>query len=65
VARKAWMGVNGGVGSAFFFDGLFAGIWRADEGRVSLEVFFTPTKSDQRAIDAEVARVEEFLATPV
>ncbi len=64
-ARKAWMGVNGGVGSAFFFDGLFAGIWRADEGRVSLEVFFTPTKSDQRAIDAEVARVEEFLATPV
>lgn len=62
-ARKAWMGANGGVGSAFFHDGLFAGIWRAEEGRVVLETFFTPTRSQQRAIDAEVARVEAFLAS--
>lgn len=63
-ARKAWMGVNGGVGSAFFHDGLFAGIWRAEEGRVVLETFFTPTKSEQKAVDAEVERVEALLATP-
>ena len=63
-ARKAWMGANGGVGSAFFLDGLFSGIWRAEEGRVKLEVFRTPTKSEQKAIDAEIARVETLLATP-
>jgi hypothetical protein len=63
-ARKAWMGVNGGVGSAFFADGVFAGIWRADEGRVALETFFTPTKAQQQEIDAEIARVEALLATP-
>jgi hypothetical protein len=63
-ARKAWMGVNGGVGSAFFLDGLFGGIWRIEDGRVALEVFGSPTKSEQRAIDTEIARVEELLATP-
>lgn len=63
-ARKAWMGANGGVGSAFFHDGLLAGIWRAQDGRVELETFFSPTKAQQNAIDAEVARVEEFLAIP-
>jgi hypothetical protein len=63
-ARKAWMGTNGGVGSAFFSDGLFAGIWRVAEGRIDLEVFFSPTKSQQKAIDAEVERVEALLATP-
>lgn len=63
-ARKAWMGTNGGVGSAFFAEGLFAGIWRAEDGRVALETFFTPTKAQQKAIDAEIARVEELLATP-
>lgn len=63
-ARRAWMGANGGVGAAFFHDGLFAGIWRAQDGRVSLETFFTPSKAEQKAIDDEVERVEAFLATP-
>ena len=63
-ARTAWTGPNGGVGSAFFFDGLFAGIWRATDGRVALETFFAPTTTQQKAIAAEVERVEALLATP-
>lgn len=63
-ARKAWMGANGGVGSAFCHDGFFAGIWRAEDDRVVLETFFTPTAAEQRAIDVEIARVEALLATP-
>lgn len=63
-ARRAWMGANGGVGSAFFHDGLFAGIWRAEDGQVELTPFFTPTAAEQRAISAEVDRIEAFLATP-
>lgn len=63
-ARTAWMGTNGGVGSAFFAEGLFAGIWRVTDGRVDLTVFGTPTKSEQKAIDAEVERVEALLAVP-
>jgi hypothetical protein len=63
-ARKAWMGANGGVGSAFFADGVFAGIWRVTDGRVALEMFFTPTKAQQQAIDAEIERMEALLAHP-
>lgn len=62
-ARRAWMGANGGVGSAFFHDGLFAGIWRVADGRVALETFFTPTKAEQKAIGIEVERVEALLAS--
>ena len=49
-ASKAWMGVNGGVGSAFLLDGLFGGIWRAEEGRVQLDVFGRrPSRSRRRS----------------
>lgn len=63
-ARKAWMGVNGGVGSVLFLDGLLAGLWNVEDGRVVVEPFATPTKAQQQGIDAEIARVEELLATP-
>jgi hypothetical protein len=61
-ARKRWMGVNGGVGATLFLDGLLAGLWHVDDGRVVVEAFATPTKTQRSAIDAEVARVEELLA---
>ncbi|RNL63716.1 winged helix DNA-binding domain-containing protein [Nocardioides marmoriginsengisoli] len=63
-ARRRWMGVNGGVASAMFVDGLLAGLWRVEDGRAVVEPFSTPTKQQQRGIDAEVARVEELLAIP-
>jgi hypothetical protein len=63
-ARKRWMGSNGGVASTLFLDGLLAGLWRVVDDRAVVEPFATPTKAQQRAIDAEVARVEALLATP-
>lgn len=61
-ARAAWMGVNGGVGATLFVDGLLAGLWRVEDGRIVVRPFRTPTKAQQRGIDAEVARVEALLA---
>ncbi|MBO9523380.1 MAG: AlkZ family DNA glycosylase [Nocardioidaceae bacterium] len=60
--RKRWMGANGGVGATLFLDGLLAGLWRVEGDRVVVEPFSTPTKSQQREIDAEVTRVEDLLA---
>ena len=62
-ARKAWMGANGGVGSVLFLEGLLAGLWKVDDGRVVVEPFVRPTKEQQRGIDAEVDRVERLLAS--
>ena len=61
-ARRAWMGVNGGVGSTLFLDGLLAGLWRLEDGRVVVEPFGTPTRAEQQGIDSEIARVEALLA---
>lgn len=63
-ARTAWMGANGGVGNALFLDGLFAGIWRIEDDRVTTTLFREATRSERRALDAEIARVEALLATP-
>ena len=63
-ARKAWMGVNGGVGSTLFLDGLLAGLWRLEEGRIAVEPLRSLTRAEQRALDDEVERVEALLATP-
>lgn len=62
-ARKRWMGVNGGVGSTLFVDGLLAGLWRVEDGRIVAETFAKPTKAQKLAIDVEIARVEALLAT--
>lgn len=60
--RAAWMGVNGGVGATLFLDGLLAGLWRVEDDRIVVQPFGTPTKSQQRGIDAEVARIEDLLS---
>ncbi|RNL78875.1 winged helix DNA-binding domain-containing protein [Nocardioides marmorisolisilvae] len=62
-ARKAWMGVNGGVGSVLFLDGILAGLWKVDDGRVVVEPFTKPTRAQQAGIEAEIARVEALLAS--
>ena len=58
------MGVNGGVASVLLLDGLLAGLWRVEDGRVVVTSFSTPTRAQQRGISAEVARVEALLAEP-
>jgi hypothetical protein len=62
-ARKAWMGANGGVGATLFVDGLLAGLWRVDDGRIVVEPFRSLTKAEQRGVHDEVARVEALLAS--
>lgn len=63
-ARKAWMGANGGVGSTVFVDGLLAGLWRVEDGRVLVDPFGTLTSSQRKQLGAEVDRVEALLAVP-
>jgi hypothetical protein len=62
--RKRWMGVNGGMASALFVDGMLEGLWRAVDGRVDLvDLFRTLTRSERAELDEETARVESLLAS--
>ena len=60
--RKRWMGVNGGVGSTLFVDGMIEGLWRVTDGRVVVEPFRRLTRSEEVELDEEIARVEALLA---
>ncbi|MGH3306337.1 MAG: winged helix DNA-binding domain-containing protein, partial [Nocardioides sp.] len=60
--RKRWMGVNGGVGSALFVDGMLEGLWRPVDAHVEvLELFRTLTRQERAELDEETARVEALL----
>ena len=62
--RKRWMGVNGGVASALFVDGMLEGLWRPGDGRVEVvELFRKLTRSERAGLDEEIARVEALLAS--
>ena len=62
--RKRWMGVNGGVASTVFVDGMLEGLWRAVDGRVEMvELFRKLTRSERAELDEETARVETLLAS--
>ena len=62
--RKRWMGVNGGVASALFVDGMLEGLWRPVDGRVDVvELFRSLTPSERAELDEEIARVEDLLAS--
>ncbi|WP_436701319.1 winged helix DNA-binding domain-containing protein [Nocardioides sp. BYT-33-1] len=61
--RRLWMGVNGAQAMSVHVDGWFAGLWRAEEGRVVLvEMVRDLTRSEQAELDEEIARVEALLA---
>jgi len=63
VARRSWMGTNGGVGNTVFLDGWLTGIWRVEDDRVVVDRLERQlTKSEQAELDEEVARVEDLLA---
>jgi hypothetical protein len=62
--RKRWMGVNGGVASALFVDGMLEGLWRPVDGRVEVvELFRKLTRPERAELDEEIARVEALLAS--
>ena len=61
--RKLWMGVNGGMASTVFADGMLVGLWRVTDGRVELvSTVRTLTKQEQSGLDDEITRVDELLA---
>ena len=62
--RKRWMGVNGGMASVLFVDGMLEGLWRADDDRVEvLDLFRRLTRQERAELDEETARVEALLAS--
>ncbi|HEY2074368.1 MAG TPA: winged helix DNA-binding domain-containing protein [Gaiellaceae bacterium] len=60
--RKTIVGANGDVAPTFLVDGLVAGVWKADKGRVVVEPFASLSRAAQREVKEETARLEAFLA---
>lgn len=59
--RKRIIGMNGDVAPTFLVDGTVAGIWRADDGRVTVEPFAPLSRAQQREVRDEAERLEAFL----
>jgi hypothetical protein len=59
--RKTVIKPNGDVAQTFLVDGVVAGIWRVDEGRVVLEPFERLSAAARREVEDEAARLEAFL----
>jgi hypothetical protein len=60
--RRAWMGVNGGVGATLFVDGLLAGLWRIEDDTIQVEPFGALSATQRRRLDEEKDRVAALLA---
>lgn len=60
--RKTVIAVNGDVAQTFLVDGLVAGRWSAEKGRIVVDPFAPLSRSAQREVKEEAARLEEFLA---
>ena len=60
--RKTVIRQNGDVAQTFLVDGFVAGMWRVDDGRVVIEPFAALSRSAQREVRDEAARLEAFLA---
>jgi Winged helix DNA-binding domain len=60
--RKSVIRMNGDVAQTFLVDGLVAGMWRVETGRIALEPFAPLPRSVQREVADEARRLEAFLA---
>jgi AcrR family transcriptional regulator len=60
--RKTVIRTNGDVAQTFLVDGLVAGIWRVEGGRVVPEPFGALSRSVRRELEDEAGRLEAFLA---
>jgi hypothetical protein len=60
--RKTVIRMNGDVAQTFLVDGLVAGLWREDEGRVAIEPFVPLPHSVRHELEEEAGRLEAFLA---
>jgi hypothetical protein len=53
---------NGDVQQAFLVDGVVAGLWTRDGGRIALEPFTPLPRAARRELEDEAARLEAWLA---
>lgn len=61
--RKGWMGPNGGNAMTVFVDGMLEGLWRVEDGSPAVVALYRDlTRTEQRQLDDELARVESLLA---
>ena len=54
--------MNGDAARTFLIDGLVAGTWRVEDGRVAIESFGTLSRSDRAELEDGRARLEASLA---
>jgi hypothetical protein len=60
--RKIVIRTNGDVAQTFLVDGLVAGTWRVEKGRVVTAPFASLSRAARREVADEAARLEAFLA---
>jgi hypothetical protein len=60
--RKTVIAMNGDVAQTFLVDGMVAGTWRVEDGRVLTEPFAPLPRSARRELDDEAGRLEAFVA---
>ncbi len=59
--RKTVIGTNGDVAQTFLVDGLVAGTWRAEKGRVITRPFGPTPRQARSDLEDEASRLEGFL----
>ena len=59
--RKTVIKMNGDVAQTFLVDGVVAGMWRAENGRVAIEPFAPLPRTARREVEDEAKRLETFL----
>lgn len=59
--RRVVIAKNGDIGETFLVDGVVAGFWRVDDGRVTLEPFAPLPLRVRRELEDEARRFEAFL----
>jgi hypothetical protein len=60
--RKTVIGKNGDVAQTFLVDGVVAGMWTVEQGRVVLEPFAPLPRAVRPEVEDEARRLEAFLA---
>jgi hypothetical protein len=59
--RKKVISVGGDVKQTFLVDGLVAGLWEVEDGRVALEPFSKLSRATRKELEEEAARLENFV----
>ncbi len=61
VHRRTVIRANGDVAQTFLVDGVVAGLWRVEDGRVAVEPFARLPRAVRTELAEEAARLQSFL----